>query len=1376
MRNQNINDSRFLCGLIELLTSLGVRATNTTSFSALFFATTLPLARRTYRALRSYSISPATWLLSVAIVAGLLVASMANLTAAAQTNNAATGQPTVSGLAEVGETLAANTDGISDADGISNVSFSYQWIRVDDGAEADIADATNPTYTTLGDDIGKNLMVQVSFTDDASNAEVLVSDPTDMVMVFISFESSEYTVREGQSVTIALLATGAPNTQIRIPAALMYAYGNESYFQVLPAFDNPVPHFGYTTTRMVFTFITTGDDVYKADKGNFGIFILKDDFQNPPGATLPKGYALADGEHKDINLIITYINIVEDELDPDANNAASGQPSITGTAKVGEDLTAEIGTIADADGVPAETEFSYQWFSVDAGAETEISGATGKTYTVASVDEGKTLKVQVSFTDDVGYEESVTSAETSTVLPEAPGAPQNLTATEGDTKATLSWEAPISGGAPTSYQYRQSDDDGANWSEWEDIAGSDGATATYAVTNLTNNTTYTFQVRGVNAGGEGIESNSATAIPAIPDAPGAPQNLAATSGNQRVELDWGAPNDGGTPDSYQYRHSDDGGMTWSEWANIPDSDESTASHIVEDLENDTNYEFQVRGINSGGQGDESSTADATPVLPDAPGSVVNLKVEAGDGQVMLTWDPALTGGAPDSFEYSYLKQPAVDWIAWTEIPGSDSSTSSHFVTGLENSVFYTFDVRGVNAGGPGASSSDFPFARPLPALPGAPVNLTATAGDTEVTLNWATPTDGGPPSRYVYHRSEDGGNSWHPWETMTDSDGATTSYTVTGLTNGIANTFEILAYNDGGDGPVSNQATATPLPPLPDAPFNLQANAGYGEVTLVWDLPTTGGPASHIEYRHSTDGGVNWDLWTTVTGSDSDTTSYTVSDLTFGVEYTFEVQTSNLAGESGSSNRSSATPLQPGLRVDVDATSDDLSTVVHSGTSDRPTVVVKFSEPVATFNRHTPSIEITDGYLLSVSTHDDSFEPNDWLLTIVPTSTADVSVTFVADEPCANGGICTTNDDLLEVVPQNPHVIEFDSAPIVIGAWTSGDPGVDGEYETGDYVLATVRFDKPVVVGRSPTLEISVSGVRRTIYWGGGSGSRELVFGYFIPTADNGAASVTVVRDSIDLNGGTLQSLRGTDASLTFTRSPYVTTVTVLEEESGDWFWTHADPSETIVVEVEFSETVTVNTTSGTPTIGILIGGTEVQAEYVRGSGTDTLDFEYAVAATDGSAGDGWVGVAKIVVESLNANGGTIKDRSNNDADLKHGGHHAVWQLVLTYAEIDISTFDYEYEDSGNAIEFEVTLDRANMYHVSVSYEIIDVSTTAGTDYVQNSGTLRFYPGQTSKTISIELYDDEEVENSETFKVRLSNPQYGRIDTSEAIGYIFDDD
>ena len=92
------------------------------------------------------------------------------------------------------------------------------------------------------------------------------------------------------------------------------------------------------------------------------------------------------------------------------NTPATGAPAITGTAQVGETLTASTDGIADADGLTGAT-FAYQWLSNDA----DIADATGASYTLADADVGRTVKVRVTFTDDAGHAETLTSAATAAV-------------------------------------------------------------------------------------------------------------------------------------------------------------------------------------------------------------------------------------------------------------------------------------------------------------------------------------------------------------------------------------------------------------------------------------------------------------------------------------------------------------------------------------------------------------------------------------------------------------------------------------------------------------------------------------------------------------------------------------------------------------------------------------------------------------------------------------------------------------------------------------------------------------------------------------------------------------------------------------------------
>ena len=92
----------------------------------------------------------------------------------AKPNSPATGAPTISGTAKVGQSLTAHTSGIADEDGLDGVSFAYQWLADDDA----IIGATGTTYKMVSADAGKTITVRVDFNDEAGHAESLTSVAT----------------------------------------------------------------------------------------------------------------------------------------------------------------------------------------------------------------------------------------------------------------------------------------------------------------------------------------------------------------------------------------------------------------------------------------------------------------------------------------------------------------------------------------------------------------------------------------------------------------------------------------------------------------------------------------------------------------------------------------------------------------------------------------------------------------------------------------------------------------------------------------------------------------------------------------------------------------------------------------------------------------------------------------------------------------------------------------------------------------------------------------------------------------------------------------------------------------------------------------------
>ena len=191
-------------------------------------------------------------------------------------------------------------------------------------------------------------------------------------------------------------------------------------------------------------------------------------------------------------------------LGPPPNSPATGQPTISGTAQVGQTLTADTSGIDDEDGLDNVT-FSYQWMADDAN----IQGATGSSYTLADRDEGKAIKVIVSFTDDANNEESLPSAATDAVTA-LPGKPQSLAGKATTQEIQLAWKAPTGPAVVEYVVYRGILQNGSmNGQALSKYATIDAAGAAMAYTddNVEEGVEYRYRVAAVNSHGEGKKSN-----------------------------------------------------------------------------------------------------------------------------------------------------------------------------------------------------------------------------------------------------------------------------------------------------------------------------------------------------------------------------------------------------------------------------------------------------------------------------------------------------------------------------------------------------------------------------------------------------------------------------------------------------------------------------------------------------------------------------------------------------------------------------------------------------------------------------------------------------------------------------------------------------
>ncbi|WP_155988014.1 cellulose binding domain-containing protein [Gorillibacterium massiliense] len=188
-------------------------------------------------------------------------------------------------------------------------------------------------------------------------------------------------------------------------------------------------------------------------------------------------------------------------------------------------------------------------------------------------------------------------------------------------------------------------------------------------------------------------------------------------------------------------------------------------------------------------------------------------------------------------------------------------------------------------------------------VPAVPAGLTATAGNTQVVLNWTAAT--GAASYNVKRATVSGG----PYTTVATGV-TTTSYTNTGLTNGTTYYYVVSAVNGIGESANSTQVSATPSVTIPAAPSGLTVTAGNAQATLSWTASS--GATSYNVKRATVSGGPYTTVATGVT-----TNAYTNTGLTNGTMYYYVVSAVNSAGESANSTQVSATPVavNPGSLV-----------------------------------------------------------------------------------------------------------------------------------------------------------------------------------------------------------------------------------------------------------------------------------------------------------------------------------------------------------------------------------------------------------------------------------------------------------------------------
>ncbi len=544
---------------------------------------------------------------------------------------------------------------------------------------------------------------------------------------------------------------------------------------------------------------------------------------------------------------------------------------------------------------------------------TDIPGSGPETvrYTVTGLVNGTEYGFRVRAANSSGP--GAASGEAFATPFAAPAKPTGFAATPGIGQALLEWDDPKDP-AITGWEYNQRQSGGEYEAYWTYILGSGAETVAHTVTGLENGASYGFKIRAV--ANDRISPESDEVVVLLPAVPPQPQGLTAAPGDGQVLLEWKNLEDP-TVTVWQYR----AGTTHGDgpWTDIPGSGAGTVAYAVTGLVNGTKYGFRIRAVNADGHSAESDEVFATPFA--VPAKPAGLTAAPGDGLVQLEWDqlndPTVTG-----WEYTQRQSGGAYEAYWTYILGSGAATTRYTVIGLDNDMPHGFMVRAV-AGNRIGPASDEVTATPRAGLPAAPQGLAATPGDRQVLLRWLDPKNAAITGWQYRYRTTGGFGGWID---MAGAGAGTTGYAAAGLVNGVAHVFQIRARTAVGAGPPS--APTAPVRPAAElaGPTGLKALPGDGQVRLLWDERqnpagtrwqygvwemTGNGPVDMI-------GGIaiggrslnpcERPPWTDIPGSDAATAQYTVSGLTNGITYAFQVRTSFDGKCSAGSNVVYATP------------------------------------------------------------------------------------------------------------------------------------------------------------------------------------------------------------------------------------------------------------------------------------------------------------------------------------------------------------------------------------------------------------------------------------------------------------------------------------
>ena len=330
-----------------------------------------------------------------------------------------------------------------------------------------------------------------------------------------------------------------------------------------------------------------------------------------------------------------------------------------------------------------------------------------------------------------------------------------------------------------------------------------------------------------------VQSTQQNPIP-TPTPPVAPVDVIGVAAPSSVVLSWSAVISNSSP-VLSYLVTKVGGS--APVCEVLSADIGTQPRCtITGLRNGVPAQFTV--VARSAAGDSPSSEPSAPVAPaDVPTAPASARATLRAGSVTVAWISRANNGSPiTSFTASAVEDPNITCTASSLVA---LPARNCVVSGLTNGNDYTFVVVATNSVGTSVASSPSAAVRAA-AVPAAPTEVTATAGDTTATIGWTAPANNGQPIRSYTARTAQGPVRSCTYIVPAEGD-STNTCTIVGLNNGSSYAFVVTATNVIGASTLSSPSSPVIPATVPGAPLSVTAALSAGTATVQWSASAPNG-------------------------------------------------------------------------------------------------------------------------------------------------------------------------------------------------------------------------------------------------------------------------------------------------------------------------------------------------------------------------------------------------------------------------------------------------------------------------------------------------------------------------------------------------------